>query len=752
MAGCFDNLTGIVLSEVPECPLGFYCPNVNVSDPNTKPVLCRPSKSCIIDHLYGAPCQDGPQGLYEPVVCQRGYYCPTPRQQLPCPQGYYCLTGTFEPKKCRHLSICPPRSVAPQDHTGNIAFIILDLIVLLFYLIGRYLDKKAEKLIATRLPLDATDKTRMINAFKKAMDGKPVFIDFEMQDISHTYKDIVLFKGLSGHIHTARKTAIMGPSGSGKTTLLRILSGKIKPTSGSLLVSGKQVDFSQLKKLYGLVPKEDIMHPELTVRENVMHSAKILAPKSWTKDDLEIFVDDMLDVMDLASVAQTIVGEERGISLSQRKRVSICLELVAAPLVVFLDEPQTGLDASSALQIVEMLDAISRIGITVIATLSNTRNQVLQSFDEVIMLTSNGGVAYFGPTEEAKDYFMSIGVNFPTYANEADVMMDLLSGRDSTMDPELLERRWSEKKRMTESRLTPEQQHEFHEQSSNLVKHRGASLLMQIVHCHNLSVLQQYRTIRSLVMELFVIVFCGLHFGVATISAAEIYTGMYVQPFRLASFGARYDQILSFILLTMLILSFATAPSGAKVFANELHIYWRKAASGHSRLGYFVGKSLASLYRIVLCATHFTGIMYAFATQVVPYGTNWLAMSLLVWCVYGVSAFVVMLAKRDHILYATITAVCLCVFSGYGVIPGWAKEKGIFFLWAIQYTYWISSANWSNILEIYKHIYDAQEANMYINFVLFNQSFDYGMAFLIGLIYRVLAFAAMLLLHRDRQR
>jgi ABC-type multidrug transport system ATPase subunit len=123
-----------------------------------------------------------------------------------------------------------------------------------------------------------------------------------------------------------------------------VLCGKIKRSSGKLSISGKVDEISKYKKISGFVPQENTMHEELTVRENILHSARIRLPRSWKDVDVQNHVDSILKILNLSHVAHTIIGDgvSRGVSGGQRKRVSIGMELAAAPLCLFLDEPTSG--------------------------------------------------------------------------------------------------------------------------------------------------------------------------------------------------------------------------------------------------------------------------------------------------------------------------------------------------------------------------------------------------------------------------
>ncbi|KAI8910117.1 P-loop containing nucleoside triphosphate hydrolase protein [Gorgonomyces haynaldii] len=725
MSGCYNNLTGVVLSRKAECAPGLYCPNVDANNPATAPVQCLPSAECTMTRLYSGVCKE----------------------------GYYCASGSIAPKQCPTVARCPPGTIAPSDYTGIVSFLVFDILLLSFFTYKRFIEKKNTLAVNSKLPTESIDKTRMANAFKKSLNGKDLRMDFEVVDLGYKIKSgKQVLKGVTGRIHASRMTAIMGPSGAGKTTFMNVLCGKVKRTSGKLFISGKETELSKFKKIYGFVPQEDIMHRELTVRENILHSARIRAPNSWSAAEIETYVDDILEALNLSHVATTIIGDgiERGVSGGQRKRVNIGIELAATPLTIFLDEPTSGLDSTSSLEVMDMLDRISKIGITVVAVIHQPRVEIFRKFDDVIMLAPGGRTAYMGPTSGAREYFERLGFEFPVGSNDADVLMDILSGQGNNpskgkVSADDLVKQWAENRTNTPTHISKADEELFHSMSPVLIKERGANLFWQTLYCHNLSLLQQYRTISGLALELFVATFAGLLMGASMSGASEVYQGVLIPPYTLLSSAPRLDLVILISLLTGLAVALAAAPAGVKVFSEELPIYWRNAASGHSPLAYYIGKTAATLYRIILGALHFTGVLFWMASPITTFRDHYVMIFLMFWGVYGLASFVTMIVRREN-------ATLLAVFCGYGISISKATKWGIYFIWALQFNMWASSANWSNTLEIYKHIYDPDTSNNSLGYTLFRQSFDYGMMFLIGCGWRVLSFACMVLLNRDKQQ
>jgi len=156
---------------------------------------------------------------------------------------------------------------------------------------------------------------------------------------------VSVMSSVNGSFQPGRLCAIMGPSGAGKTTVINLITGKVKRSSGRVLVNGSEVDgLAQIAKLVGFVPQEDIMLRELTVRDNISFSAKYRLPANLTGPEVEHKINECIAELGISHVQHSIIGDERtrGISGGQRKRVNIGLELVADPSILFLDEPTSG--------------------------------------------------------------------------------------------------------------------------------------------------------------------------------------------------------------------------------------------------------------------------------------------------------------------------------------------------------------------------------------------------------------------------
>ncbi|KXZ50275.1 hypothetical protein GPECTOR_17g914 [Gonium pectorale] len=243
-----------------------------------------------------------------------------------------------------------------------------------------------------------------------------------------------VLKGVSGSFSPRRLNAILGPSGCGKTTFLNVLCGKTSAgqLKGHVRVNGDKVPMERLKKIMGFVPQDDILHEDLTVRENLAYSARLRLPPDVGRERRRDVVSDALDALGLARVQHYRVGsvERRGISGGQRKRVNIGTELVAMPSLLLLDEPTSGLDATSSADILSSLSDMAGLGMNVIMVIHQPRFSSFLMFDQVLLLGGGGRTVYLGSPSAAMLYFTKyLGYRFPDRENPSDILMDIIAGK-----------------------------------------------------------------------------------------------------------------------------------------------------------------------------------------------------------------------------------------------------------------------------------------------------------------------------------
>uniref|UniRef100_A0A8D2L3M0 ABC transporter domain-containing protein n=1 Tax=Varanus komodoensis TaxID=61221 RepID=A0A8D2L3M0_VARKO len=268
--------------------------------------------------------------------------------------------------------------------------------------------------LASKLNLDVLSSSR----------GENRSLPTSLPTPSHTYMFGVMKPGLN---------AILGPTGSGKSSLLDILATRKDPAglSGDILINGITLP-SHFKCISGYVVQDDIVMGTLTVRENLEFSAALRLPLSMSFEEKQERVEQVLKELDLSKVADSKVGTYfiRGVSGGERKRTSIGLELITHPRVLFLDEPTTGLDASTANAVLLLLKKMSLQGKTIIFSIHQPRYSIFKLFDTLTLL-ADGKLLYHGPADNTLRYFKSLGYVCEPYNNPADFFLDIING-DST--------------------------------------------------------------------------------------------------------------------------------------------------------------------------------------------------------------------------------------------------------------------------------------------------------------------------------
>ncbi|MEU8596360.1 FHA domain-containing protein [Streptomyces globisporus] len=195
---------------------------------------------------------------------------------------------------------------------------------------------------------------------------------------------------------------VVGPSGAGKSTLLNALTGQRPADRGTVLYDGRDLyrDFAELRQRIGLVPQDDILHAQLTVRKALGYAAELRFPQDTAKAERQARVTEVIQELGLEQRADQPIHSLSG---GQRKRVSVALELLTKPSLLFLDEPTSGLDPGMDRSVMHMLRGLADDGRTVIVVTHSVLS--LEVCDRLLVLAPGGRIAYYGPPEDALAFF-----------------------------------------------------------------------------------------------------------------------------------------------------------------------------------------------------------------------------------------------------------------------------------------------------------------------------------------------------------
>lgn len=268
-----------------------------------------------------------------------------------------------------------------------------------------------------------------VRPFQNLPPREPV--DIQFKDVSYVV-DLGFRKGqkeilhkVNGKFPGSQLIAIMGPSGAGKSTLLDVLSGYRKTgVEGAVYVNGRIRNLNSFRRMTCYITQDDRLQTLLTVLENMRIAADLKLGPEVSRHEKESIIEDILTVLGLYEHQFTITKRLSG---GQRKRLSIALELINNPTIMFLDEPTTGLDSFSCNQVVDLLKQLAKQGRTIICTIHQPSAKLFQEFDQVYVL-SNGECMYQGCTNSLVPFLQSVEMPCPVYHNPADYVIELACG------------------------------------------------------------------------------------------------------------------------------------------------------------------------------------------------------------------------------------------------------------------------------------------------------------------------------------
>ncbi|KAI9499314.1 ABC-2 type transporter-domain-containing protein [Zychaea mexicana] len=244
-----------------------------------------------------------------------------------------------------------------------------------------------------------------------------------------------LLNDISGIVKPGHLTALMGSSGAGKTTLLDVLAKRktIGTVEGRVYLNN-EVLMSDFERITGYCEQMDVHQPAVTVREAMRFSAYLRQDASVPKEEKDAYVEQILTLLEMEDIGDAQVGDVdagSGISVEERKRLTIAVELVSKPKLLFLDEPTSGLDAQSSYNIVRFIRKLADAGWPVLCTIHQPSAILFEHFDHLMLLVRGGKTAYYGEIGKNSrtmiDYFESRGgPTCPPDANPAEYILEVV--------------------------------------------------------------------------------------------------------------------------------------------------------------------------------------------------------------------------------------------------------------------------------------------------------------------------------------
>ncbi|XP_077074756.1 broad substrate specificity ATP-binding cassette transporter ABCG2 isoform X1 [Siphateles boraxobius] len=479
--------------------------------------------------------------------------------------------------------------------------------------------------------------------------------------------------------------AILGATGSGKSSFLDVLAARKDPAglSGEVLIDGAPQP-PNFKCLSGYVVQDDVVMGTLTVRENLRFSAALRLPKTIRQREKDEKVERLIQELGLSKVADSRVGTQliRGVSGGERKRTNIGMELIIDPSVLFLDEPTTGLDASTANSVLMLLKKMALSGRTIILSIHQPRYSIYRLFDSLTLLVG-GRMVYHGPAQDALQYFSEIGYTCEPHNNPADFFLDVING-DSTAvtlnklhnSDELDQDQLSSSLKGIEDRLVEEYKNSSNYKHTKgelerIVQGQANSIQVKIktrTITYSTSFFHQFnwvlkRTFRNLMLnpqtsfaQIGVIIFLALVVGAIFFGLQENSSG--IQNRIGALFFITTNQCFSSV-------------SSAELFISERKLFVHEYISGYYRVSvYFLSKFLSDILTLrTIPAIIFSCVAYWMIGLKASVEAFFIFLFSIMMVSYTATAMTLAISADQTVvaianIFMTISFVFMMIFSG----------------------------------------------------------------------------------------
>ena len=287
---------------------------------------------------------------------------------------------------------------------------------------------------------------------------------FTWDGLNYTVKvpggNLQLLNDVEGYVKPGTLTALMGASGAGKTTLLDVLASRktLGIIEGDVKIGGQVPDIS-FQKGTAYVEQADVHEWTTTIREAMRYSAYLRQPATVSKEEKDDYVEEIIELLELQDLADAMIGfPGYGLSVESRKRLTIGVELASKPqLLLFLDEPTTGLDGQSAFNIVRFLRKLAAAGQAILCTIHQPNAVLFENFDRLLLLQKGGRCVYHGPIGKGSchliDYLERGGAKIAEDDNPAEAMLEVIgAGSRKRIGPEDWADKWARSEERAETK------------------------------------------------------------------------------------------------------------------------------------------------------------------------------------------------------------------------------------------------------------------------------------------------------------
>ncbi|KAK9027297.1 hypothetical protein V6N11_067135 [Hibiscus sabdariffa] len=476
-----------------------------------------------------------------------------------------------------------------------------------------------------------------------------------------------LLKGVSGSFRPGVLTALMGISGAGKTTLMDVLAGRKSSgyVEGTIKISGYPKKQETFARISGYCEQTDIHSPHITVYESLLFSAWLRLPPEVNSETRRMFIEEVMELVELTSLREALVGLPgvNGLSTEQRKRLTIAVELVANPSIIFMDEPTSGLDARAAAIVMRTVRNTVDTGRTVVCTIHQPSIHIFDAFDEEINGIPkikdgyNPATWMLEVTSAAQEE--ALGVNFVDIYKKSE-----LYRRNKALVKELSSPALGSKDIYFQTRY-------------------AQSLLTQCMSCLWKQYWSYYRNPPYNAVRFTFTIFIGLMFGTIFWDIGSKRTR---EQDVFNSMGSMYAAVL--------FIGFQNCASVQPVVAVERTVFYRERAAGmYSALPYAFGQVVIELPYVLIQTVIYGVIVYAMI------GFEWTAAKLfwylffmyftfLYFTFYGMMTVAV---TPNHNIAAIVSSAFFAIwnlFSGF-IIP--RTRIPIWWRWY----YWACPVSWT---------------------------------------------------------